>query len=270
MNAHTHTHTHTHAHTHTHTHSCTHAHTHTHTHTPAISPHLDRNGRTGRRQWSLPRRYEICLRWFQPVKICDVGRREIVHFIIENDPILSDDFGTKVCVNSPIKQLWFQISKTVYNMIKINEPQLPWLRTAIIYHTGLDVKMEVTRCAGRISANTRHHQLCWGDREWAYYMSCTRKTCYMYNVHYIHLYMYMYYVHVHVHYIQCTGTCIYMYMYILKAAIYMYITTTHLTNTLPLLPSLFLSLRLLSYTPQTNHQTPPSLPLTSFPEQTPL
>ena len=29
---------------------------------------------------------------------------------------------------------------TVY-MIKINEPQLPWLRTAI-YHTGLDVKME--------------------------------------------------------------------------------------------------------------------------------
>ena len=31
-------------------------------------------------------------------------------------------------------------------MIKINEPQLPWLRTAI-YHTGLDVKMEVTQCA---------------------------------------------------------------------------------------------------------------------------
>ena len=30
-------------------------------------------------------------------------------------------------------------------MIKINEPQLPWLRTAI-YHTGLDVKMEVTTC----------------------------------------------------------------------------------------------------------------------------
>ena len=29
--------------------------------------------------------------------------------------------------------------------IKINEPQLSWLRTAI-YHTGLDVKMEVTQC----------------------------------------------------------------------------------------------------------------------------
>ena len=30
-------------------------------------------------------------------------------------------------------------------MIKINEPQLPRLRTAIyMYHTGLDVKMEVT------------------------------------------------------------------------------------------------------------------------------
>ena len=27
----------------------------------------------------------------------------------------------------------------------INESQLPWLRTAI-YHTGLDVKMEVTQC----------------------------------------------------------------------------------------------------------------------------
>ena len=26
------------------------------------------------------------------------------------------------------------------HMIKINEPQLPWLRTAIIYHTGLDVR----------------------------------------------------------------------------------------------------------------------------------
>ena len=41
-------------------------------------------------------------------------------------------------------------------MIKINEPQLPWLRTAI-YHTGLDVKMEVTQCAGHVSANTRRH-----------------------------------------------------------------------------------------------------------------
>ena len=54
------------------------------------------------------------------------------------------------------------------------EPQVPWLRTAI-YHTGLDVKMEVTQCAGRVSANTRHHQLHWGDREWAYYM-CTSIT----------------------------------------------------------------------------------------------
>ena len=44
-------------------------------------------------------------------------------------------------------------------MIKINEPQLPWLQTVIIYHTGLDVKMEVTQCAGRISANTRHHHM---------------------------------------------------------------------------------------------------------------
>ena len=34
-------------------------------------------------------------------------------------------------------------------MIKINEPQLPWLRT-VIYHTGLDVKMEVTQCASTL------------------------------------------------------------------------------------------------------------------------
>ena len=54
------------------------------------------------------------------------------------------------------------------------EPQVPWLRTAI-YHTGLDVKMEVTQCTGHVSANTRHHQLHWGDREWAYYM-CTSIT----------------------------------------------------------------------------------------------
>ena len=32
------------------------------------------------------------------------------------------------------------------------------------------------RCAGRVSANTRLHQLRWGDREWAYYMSCARNT----------------------------------------------------------------------------------------------
>ena len=49
--------------------------------------------------------------------------------------------------------------QTYIYMIKINEPQLPWLRTAI-YHTGLDVKMEVTQCAGRVSANTRHHHTC--------------------------------------------------------------------------------------------------------------
>ena len=44
----------------------------------------------------------------------------------------------------------------------INEPQLPWLQTAI-YHTGQDVKMKVTQCAGRVSANTRLHQLHWSD-----------------------------------------------------------------------------------------------------------
>ena len=45
--------------------------------------------------------------------------------------------------------------------------------------------MEVTQCAGRVSANTRRHQLRWGDREWAYHMSCT-SCAYMYN----HVYVY--------------------------------------------------------------------------------
>ena len=46
-----------------------------------------------------------------------------------------------------------------------DEVQLPLLRRAI-YHTGLDVKMEILQCAGHVSANIRHHQLRWGGREW--------------------------------------------------------------------------------------------------------
>ena len=34
------------------------------------------------------------------------------------------------------------------------------------------LKMKVTQCAGRVSANTRLHQLRWSDREWVYYTSC--------------------------------------------------------------------------------------------------
>ena len=45
-----------------------------------------------------------------------------------------------------VKHLHGVIQTSCLYMIKINEPQLPWLRTAI-YHTGLDVKMEVTQCA---------------------------------------------------------------------------------------------------------------------------
>ena len=42
-------------------------------------------------------------------------------------------------------------------MIKINEPQLPWLQTAIyISHTGLDVKMEVTQCAAMYVCTCRY------------------------------------------------------------------------------------------------------------------
>ena len=33
---------------------------------------------------------------------------------------------------------------------------------------------KVTHCAGRILANTRPHQLCWGDREMAITISCTK------------------------------------------------------------------------------------------------
>ena len=39
----------------------------------------------------------------------------------------------------------------------IKEPQLPK------HERGLDVTLRVTRCAGRVSANTRPHQLRWGD-----------------------------------------------------------------------------------------------------------
>ena len=39
----------------------------------------------------------------------------------------------------------------------IKEPQFPK------YERDLDVILGVTWCAGRVSANTRPHQLCWGD-----------------------------------------------------------------------------------------------------------
>ena len=39
----------------------------------------------------------------------------------------------------------------------IKEPQLPK------HECGLDVTSRVTRCTGRVSANTRPHQLRWGD-----------------------------------------------------------------------------------------------------------
>ena len=39
----------------------------------------------------------------------------------------------------------------------IKEPQLPK------HDRGLGVTLRVTQCAGRISANTRPHQLRWGD-----------------------------------------------------------------------------------------------------------
>ena len=54
----------------------------------------------------------------------------------------------------------------------ISEPQLPGLQTAI-YHMGLDVEKKVTQCAGHVYANTKLHQLRWGDQEWVYYMSYT-------------------------------------------------------------------------------------------------
>ena len=33
---------------------------------------------------------------------------------------------------------------------------------------------KVTHCTGRVSANTRPHQLCWGDREMGTGISCTK------------------------------------------------------------------------------------------------
>ena len=68
-----------------------------------------------------------------------------------------------------------------------------------ISHTGLDVKMEVTQCTGRVSANTRHHR---------HIVHCI----YMYIV----LYMYIVY----------TCPCIIMYIVYTYTCIYMYIVYT--------------------------------------------
>ena len=54
----------------------------------------------------------------------------------------------------------------------IKEPQLPK------HERGLDVTLRVTRCAGRVSANTRPHHLGWGD---AWSVGATWHAC-MYNV----------------------------------------------------------------------------------------
>ena len=84
-----------------------------------------------------------------------------------------------------------QVHTCTMYMIKINEPQLPWLRTAI-YHTGLDVKMEVTQ-----PMCYRHMQFLYIhctciNVQYAYFL-CT------YNVHCIYKYMRT-----------CTCTCIFV------------------------------------------------------------
>ena len=70
----------------------------------------------------------------------------------------------------------------VMYMIKINEPQLPRLRTAI-YHTGLDVKMEVTQCAGRVS----HMYKLYKDAYNRIHTILVHSLC-------IHMYMYILYI----------------------------------------------------------------------------
>ena len=47
---------------------------------------------------------------------------------------------------------------TVYMIKSMNHNSLG-CEQPYISHTGLDVKMEVTQCAGRVSANTRHHHV---------------------------------------------------------------------------------------------------------------
>ena len=47
----------------------------------------------------------------------------------------------------------------------VKEPQLPRTRC-----------YAVTQCAGRISVNTRLHQLHWGDQECGHYTSCICNT----------------------------------------------------------------------------------------------
>ena len=65
---------------------------------------------------------------------------------------------------------------TLY-MIKINEHTTPLAANSHnLSHRPRCMK--VIQCTGCVSANayTRCHQLCWGDRKWAYYMSCACNT----------------------------------------------------------------------------------------------
>ena len=48
------------------------------------------------------------------------------------------------------------------------------------------LKMKVMQCAGCVSANTKLHQLCWGDREWVYYMSCAHSTAQHWRIRVTH------------------------------------------------------------------------------------
>ena len=93
-----------------------------------------------------------------------------------------------------------------------------------VYYMGLVLKMKITQCTGHVSANSRLHQLHWGDREWAYYMSCTHNTddwpyrCFLkqYRVHTTHTHACTHTTHMHAHAHTHTHTHIHIHTHVHK------------------------------------------------------
>ena len=44
---------------------------------------------------------EICYGGLHAIDIGDVGRREVIHLVVENNPSIGKHLGTKPCVDSP-------------------------------------------------------------------------------------------------------------------------------------------------------------------------
>ena len=122
--------------THTHTHTCAHTHTHTHTHTH-YSPVKDTvvvNDRWGQGCSCKHGGYFNCKDRYNP------GMCNCTTICACKMPSCMHTCTCTLCLHETIKEL-----------------PLPE------HERGLDVTLQVTRCAGHISADTRPHQLRCGD-----------------------------------------------------------------------------------------------------------